>query len=142
MISKIRRETIYRGPDQVDNAITSSAAKLPLSLTLRVNSPVWVPGCNAPLIHLLISALYTLFACLPYVASPLTCCFLFVSDIAIFVLKRDVKLQLTNSCFLCLFFLTYLLLYLPFSLRTGNCPDVVVYETQLDAGDLMLLHFA
>jgi len=26
---------------------------------------------------------------------------LFVSDIAIFVLKRDVKLQLTNSCWLC-----------------------------------------
>ena len=29
-----------------------------------------------------------------------SCCHLFVSDIAIFVLKRDVKLQLTNCCHL------------------------------------------
>ena len=31
----------------------------------------------------------------------------FVSDIAIFVLKRDVKLQLTNSCFFSNFFVYY-----------------------------------
>jgi len=63
--------------------------------------PWWVLEHNALLINLLISALYTLYVCL---ASPLT------------------------SFFIHLFFLTYLLPYLPFPLRIGRSvsrPEVV-----------------
>jgi len=86
-----------------------------MQVFLRVTSsfrPVRVPGHNAPSSHLLILALYILFACLHCLLPPLILFFTFfltyllpylsfplrilVSDIAIFVLKRDVKLQLTN----------------------------------------------
>jgi len=42
---------------------------------------------------------YVAITAVTAVAAAAAFCFCFVSDIAIFVLKRDVKLQLTNSVF-------------------------------------------
>jgi len=60
-----RLEVFTIQPEPDSGQIVESAVRPEPEFTgYRILSPVWALGCNVPLTHLLILALYILFACL------------------------------------------------------------------------------